>query len=409
MTDRPLTRREIRELERLREIAETIAAESAASGLPGAVLGDGTGGIAAAMAPFFEERIAKEQSLLLPESQQTATQPPPYSAPPSSPIPLVPPTETTASGSVPQVTAHTGPFSAPLLPNPVSTGPIPTPFPTSQPVQIPVAPVAPPVATPVSPPVSPSAAPSFQTPIAPVAEPSVSAPAPALPNLPVTATVLPAEVLAPAPSVPTPVVPDTAIPAPAATAPAPVTPAPAPVTPAAAQEPAAPVQETPKPVAATRRSRTAEARAAEQASTDKTTDLFRSGPIDIVSDTNSLVIDMPKDITNSTLVIADSGVVLTTGSITLPTLKPETGEISLVAAGEAADAALAVEKREFVVTGIEPQPARRHMRSRKRSSVFPTRLRKGMGQVYLVLFSAIMTAAVLGMLIAAYMLGIIHL
>jgi hypothetical protein len=139
-------------------------------------------------------------------------------------------------------------------------------------------------------------------------------------------------------------------------------------------------------------------------------DLFpRSGPIDIVTDTNSIVIEMPKDITNSTLVIADSGVVLTTGSITLPTLKADTGEITVIAAAEAADAALNKEKRDYSVEGIQPLPARRHMRSRKRSSVFPTRLRKGMGQVYMVLFSAVMTAAVLGILVAAYMLGIIHL
>ena len=139
-------------------------------------------------------------------------------------------------------------------------------------------------------------------------------------------------------------------------------------------------------------------------------DLFpRSGPIDIVTDTNSIVIEMPKDITNSTLVIADSGVVLTTGSITLPTLKADTGEISVIAAAEAADAALTNEKRDYSVEGIQPLPARRHTRSRKRSSVFPTRLRKGMGQVYMVLFSAVLTAAVLGILVAAYMLGIIHL
>lgn len=135
----------------------------------------------------------------------------------------------------------------------------------------------------------------------------------------------------------------------------------------------------------------------------------RSGPIDIVTDTNSIVIEMPKDITNSTLVIADSGVVLTTGSITLPNLKADTGEISVIAAAEAADTALNKEKRDYSVEGIQPLPARVHMRSRKRSSVFPTRLRKGMGQVYMVLFSAVMTAAVLGILVAAYMLGIIHL
>jgi len=182
----------------------------------------------------------------------------------------------------------------------------------------------------------------------------------------------------------------------------------APAQPAADVGATPPAKDTSKPQLATRRSRAAEARAAEPEAPEKSNEFFRSGPIDIVSDTNSIVIEMPKDITNSTLLIADSGVVLTTGSITLPTIKADTGEISLVAAAEAADAALAGEKREFVVTGIEPQPARRHMRSRKRSSVFPTRLRKGMGQVYLVLFSAIMTAAVLGMLIAAYMLGIIH-
>ena len=113
------------------------------------------------------------------------------------------------------------------------------------------------------------------------------------------------------------------------------------------------------------------------------------------------------DITNISLVIAETGELLKTGSIELPMLKPDTAEVAKIEAATLADKALLTERTESVVLGIEPMPARRHTRSRKRSSVFPTNLRRGWGNVYLVLSTAILSVAVFGVYLAALMLGLI--
>lgn len=304
MTDRQLTRREIRDLERAREMAATAESEAAAA-------------------------LA---NLLNSQSIPVFNPPPVGSSIPAAPTPAAPIAETPIAGN-------------PAVVLPVSQAPV---------VQAPVAQQAPTLPNGVAggfeiPPLAPHQ-PPIDAPVVKTTGRRAAAPPPAAPA-PLTADSVPSLLSG---SISLPV-------SPAAT--------PA-VTPSAAS------------------------------------DLFpRSGPIDVVPDTNSLVIEMPKDITNSTMVIADGGVTLTTGSITLPKL--DTGEISLVVAAEAADLAVQEDKRDQIVTGIEPLPARRHSRSRKRQSVFPTKLRRGMGQVYIVLFSAILTASVLGLAVIAYMLGYI--
>lgn len=130
-----------------------------------------------------------------------------------------------------------------------------------------------------------------------------------------------------------------------------------------------------------------------------------TGPINL--EPKSLVVAAVPDITNISLVIPETGELLKTGAIELPVLNVDTAEVAKVEAATQADKALLTERTESVILGIEPIPARRHTRSRKRSSVFPTNLRRGWGNVYLVLSTAILSVAVFGVYLAALMLGFI--
>lgn len=151
-----------------------------------------------------------------------------------------------------------------------------------------------------------------------------------------------------------------------------------------------------------------ERKQAENAYDNDATDDYVSpltGPINL--EPKSLVVAAVPDITNISLVIPETGELLKTGSIELPVLNFDTAEVAKVEAATQADMALLTERTESVVLGIEPIPARRHTRSRKRSSVFPTNLRRGWGNVYLVLSTAILSVAVFGVYLAALMLGFI--
>lgn len=124
----------------------------------------------------------------------------------------------------------------------------------------------------------------------------------------------------------------------------------------------------------------------------------------------TLVVESVPDITNITMVLPDSGAVLTTGSIELPWLnKADTGQTQVIAEAAEADTALAEGTVDTNSIGIAPIAARHHERTRRRSSVFPTRLRKGWGVVHLVLVSAFLLLAMLCGLLAAFFLGLITL
>ena len=140
-------------------------------------------------------------------------------------------------------------------------------------------------------------------------------------------------------------------------------------------------------------------------------DLPRTGPIEVVPDTqsNSLVLESVPDVSNMMLVLPDSGALLKTGAIDLPVIKADTGQMAVIEAAESADLQRETEQKEQAVSGIEPIPARVHQRTRRRSSVFPTRLRQGWGVVHLVLISSFILLAIFSALLAAVLLGLIKL
>jgi hypothetical protein len=136
--------------------------------------------------------------------------------------------------------------------------------------------------------------------------------------------------------------------------------------------------------------------------------LASTGPMKVLEPT-SLVIDNYRDIENMTVSVPDSNMVIQTGSIDLPWLtKVETGQIAVVEAANEADSAVSSEADQLV-TGISPIPARVHERTRRKSSVFPTKLRKGWGIVHLVGVSAFILGVVASLFIAGVLLGTIKL
>jgi len=121
----------------------------------------------------------------------------------------------------------------------------------------------------------------------------------------------------------------------------------------------------------------------------------------------TLVVDTVPDITNMVVTLPDAGGVITTGAIELPWLKTETGQTQVINEAAVADNAIAETAVDTNSIGITPVAARQHERTRRRVSVFPTRLRKGWGVVHLVMVSAFLLLALLCGLLAAFFLGII--
>jgi len=131
-----------------------------------------------------------------------------------------------------------------------------------------------------------------------------------------------------------------------------------------------------------------------------------TGPIKTLEPT-AIVVDAVPDITNMSVVLPESGIVIQTGAIDLPWLKAESSEIQIVT--EAAAVADAVAGSEAPTTGINPIPARVHERTRRKASVFPNKLRRGWGVVYLTAISAFLLGALFCAFLAAFMLGLIKL
>lgn len=150
---------------------------------------------------------------------------------------------------------------------------------------------------------------------------------------------------------------------------------------------------------------------AVQSETNEVGNYFpKTGSTSTVLEHTSLVVEAVPDLNNLSLVLPESGSVLTTGSIELPWLKSEadTGQVEVVEAAEEADLASEAEVTENVVTGIQPIPARNHQRSRRKASVFPDRLRKGWGVVHLVLVSGFVLFALFVAFAASLLLGLIR-
>ncbi len=126
----------------------------------------------------------------------------------------------------------------------------------------------------------------------------------------------------------------------------------------------------------------------------------------VAPQTASIVIATPFDPLSFTGPIPTAGA--RTGSITIPSLASATAEVSLAKAANDADLASALDSSGAYVAGIPPIAAAGVIRSRSKESAFPQKLRRGKGQLYLVLTTVLLMAAVLGLTLAAFLLGIFN-
>ena len=204
--------------------------------------------------------------------------------------------------------------------------------------------------------------------------------------------------------------------APASTAPvAPVVPvvpvvpvAPPAVAPAApiAVEPIAPVAEMTAPIAGPRPLEPVLAEAEEAITTEFP--IFSVSPnLTLEPQTASIIIDNFQPLEHSAIVISETGETLKTGSISLPNLSTNTGEISTILDAEMVDEATALDSVTGYVSTIAPIRASGVVNSSGKIGIMPAKRSRGEGGGYTALTISIVSIAIGGLVIGAFMLGIL--
>jgi len=121
--------------------------------------------------------------------------------------------------------------------------------------------------------------------------------------------------------------------------------------------------------------------------------------------TASIVIGHINDITNFSAPIGDSGEMLKTGSIELPVLTVNTGEIATILGNENVDRAIAQDSIAGFVSTIEPVSATGIIRSSDKINIVPSRANFDLSRVYFSLTISLFLVAAGGLVLGAYMLG----
>lgn len=208
-----------------------------------------------------------------------------------------------------------------------------------------------------------------------------------------TAPVVPAEV---APAAPITVVPI-----------APVTPAASEVIfPVSIPEQRAPVSEMIAPVAELRPLEPVLAEAEEAITTEFP--IFSVSPnLTLEPQTASIIIDNFQPLEHSAIVISETGEMLKTGSISLPNLSTNTGEISTILDAEMVDEASALDSVTGYVSTIAPIRASGVVNSSGKIGIMPAKRSKGEGGGYTALTISIVSITIGGLVIGAFMLGIL--
>ncbi len=122
--------------------------------------------------------------------------------------------------------------------------------------------------------------------------------------------------------------------------------------------------------------------------------------------TASIIIDTVPDLDSSPIVITGTGVVMTTGSIEVPQIDPTTGSIAVVTASQEADEALVEDSLNSFISSVAPIRAAGIAKTRARTVELTLVTRKGQGQVYAVMSTAVLMITIGALIVAAFMLGI---
>jgi hypothetical protein len=122
--------------------------------------------------------------------------------------------------------------------------------------------------------------------------------------------------------------------------------------------------------------------------------------------TASIIMDRLPELDNNRVVISGTGAVMTTGSITISQANPTTSSNSVISASEVADEALIEDSLNSFVSSVAPIRAAGIAKTRARTVELTLVTRKGQGQVYAVMSTAVLMITIGALIVAAFMLGI---
>lgn len=123
--------------------------------------------------------------------------------------------------------------------------------------------------------------------------------------------------------------------------------------------------------------------------------------------TASIIIDNFQPLENSAIVISETGEMLRTGSISLPNLSTNTGEISTILDAEQVDEASALDSVTGYVSTIAPIRASGVVNSSGKIGIMPAKRARGEGGGYTALTISIVSITIGGLVLGAFMLGIL--
>ncbi|WP_296630122.1 hypothetical protein [Rhodoluna sp.] len=136
--------------------------------------------------------------------------------------------------------------------------------------------------------------------------------------------------------------------------------------------------------------------------------LFAVSPnLNIEPQTASIMIVPEDPLANLNVHITETGELLKTGSIELPKLTTNTGEISTILDASEVDDATVQDSISGYVSTIAPLRASGVVNTAGKIGIMPTRLARGQGQIFAVLTASLLMVTVGGLLLAAYMLGLL--
>jgi hypothetical protein len=122
--------------------------------------------------------------------------------------------------------------------------------------------------------------------------------------------------------------------------------------------------------------------------------------------TASIILDKVPELDNNRVVITGTGAVMTTGSITISQANPTTGSNAVISASQEADEALVEDSLNSFVSSVAPIRAAGIAKTRAKTVELTLVTRKGQGQVYAVMSTAVLMITIGALIVAAFMLGI---
>lgn len=140
-----------------------------------------------------------------------------------------------------------------------------------------------------------------------------------------------------------------------------------------------------------------------------TAQLFAVSPnLNIEPQTASIIIDNFEPLDNISIAISETGEMLKTGSIELPNISTNTGEIATILDAAQVDEAIAQDSIAGFVSTIAPLRASGVVNTAGKIGIMPSKSARNQGGGWVALTLSIVMVTVGGLVLAAFMLGILN-